>query len=527
MLAKARVVILCLIMIGQVAINGKAFGDENRTGVSPQRDALHQVSGMVMLDYSRLTLSNGGAFDLLGVHYLQRANDWLYFGVGAIAPMVEGNYGGFFAADATLHAQRRIHGNWFVNAGLAIGAGAGGASVSNIRRLSGEGLYGRAYAGIGYTTRSLSFGVNYSRVAISGSQINDSTFNFFVQRPLSFSVGSYADTGAILDSREFDAPEHENIISFQVNNVSQINPTGSYGGDIGLVSTQFSHFMNDNVYTFFGVDIGYSGLLWYNQAHGGVGRRVSLSPHLNLYGQIGIGSSGWVTDTVDTGPGFIIYPKATLEYLWNNGVGATVSAGYLYAPLGTSQNWTVGLGLNYHLSYRNLQGSDTASGTDYTLRGIRLSVFDRMTSDIYYNGRRSSGLNMIAVQVDYALNDHWYVSGQIAAATNAFRGFAGYAEGFVGMGWQSRTFASGRVQGYAQLMYGLNDVGVDPQHEVGALLYPAIGVNYHLNDRLSLYGQLGGTVSLGQYLNSSMTNRFENYSVGLGMTYRFSLPTRS
>ena len=76
-------------------------------------------------------------------------------------------------------------------------------------------------------------------------------------------------------------------------------------------------------------------------------------------------------------------------------------------------------------------------------------------------------------------------------------------------------------------MYGLNDVGVDPQHEVGALLYPAIGVNYHLNDRLSLYGQLGGTVSLGQYLNSSMTNRFENYSVGLGMTYRFSLPTRS
>ena len=146
MLAKARVVILCLIMIGQVAINGKAFGDENRTGVSPQRDALHQVSGMVMLDYSRLTLSNGGAFDLLGVHYLQRANGWLYFGVGAIAPMVEGNYGGFFAADATLHAQRRIHGNWFVNAGLAIGAGAGGASVSNIRRLSGAGLYGRAYA---------------------------------------------------------------------------------------------------------------------------------------------------------------------------------------------------------------------------------------------------------------------------------------------------------------------------------------------------------------------------------------------
>ena len=74
-------------------------------------------------------------------------------------------------------------------------------------------------------------------------------------------------------------------------------------------------------------------------------------------------------------------------------------------------------------------------------------------------------------------------------------------------------------------MYGLNDVGVDPAHEVGALLYPAIGVNFHLNDRLSLYGQLGTTISLGQY--SGMTNTFENYSIGLGVTYRFSLPTRS
>lgn len=479
-----------------------------------------------MWDYSRYNLASGGAFDLMGVHYLQQANDWLSYGVGAFAPIAEGNYGGFFGADVTLQAQRQIYGNWFVNAGLAVGVGAGGASVAHIQTFSGTGLYTRAYVGVGYRARYLSYGINYSRVAITGSPVNGSAINFFVQRPLSFSVGSYGDAGSQLSATDPHAPRHENIISVGANTISQISPTGSFTGDIGVVSTQFSHFHTDNVYSFFAVDIGYSGLLWYNQAHGGIGRRFALSPHVNLYGQIGFGSGGWVTDTIDTGPGFIIYPKVSMEYLWNNGVGATVSAGYLFAPLGTSRNWTVGVGLNYHLSHGDRQAGAAPSGLDYTLRGIRVNVFGRRTSDIYYNGRESPGVSMIAVQVDYALNEHWYAAGQIAIAANAFRGYAGYAEGFVGLGWQSNFARTGRFQGYAQVLVGGNDLGVDPAHETGMLLYPAVGFNYRMNNRLSLYGQLGTTVSLGQYLGTH-TNRFENYSVGLGVTYRFSLPTRS
>ncbi|WP_133239587.1 hypothetical protein [Pararhodobacter aggregans] len=480
-----------------------------------------------MIDYSAFTLTSGGDFDLLGVHYLQNINDWLAFGVGASAPIAGGNYGGFFAADVTLHAQRDIGRNFFVNAGLAVGAGAGGASVNGIRRLSGEGFYTRAYAGIGYHFRRFSAGVNYARVAIAGSELNDSTLNFFVQVPFSFAVGRFGDAGQVLTSDEFRAPQHQNIISLQFNHVQQINPTGLYQGTIGFASTQFTHFHTPNVYSYFGVDIGATGLLWYNQAHGGIGGRVALGRNVNLYAQLGIGSGGWVTDTIDTGPGFIIYPKVTLEYLWGNGVGTTLSAGYFYAPFGTSRNWTVGVGLNYHLSHPERRGGGVLAGAEYTLRGIRLHTFGRVTSPIFYNGRESEGLTMVALQADYMLNDRWYLAGQIAAATNAFRGFAGYAEGFFGAGWQTRPFAGGRLQGYAQVLYGLNDVGVDPAREVGALLYPSIGVNYYLNERVSIYGQLGATISLGRYMNASMTNSWRNTSIGLGMTYRFSLPTRS
>jgi hypothetical protein len=59
-----------------------------------------------MLDHTRISQSNGGDFDLFGIHEFQRLNDWLYAGVGAFARMVERNAG-----------------NWFVNGGLASGAG--------------------------------------------------------------------------------------------------------------------------------------------------------------------------------------------------------------------------------------------------------------------------------------------------------------------------------------------------------------------------------------------------------------------
>lgn len=488
---------------------------------------MRDVSGMIMVDYSPIRLTTGGSFDLMSYRYLQNMNDWLSFGVGAFAPMVEGNYGGFYGADLSFHAQRGIGGNWFVNGGLALGIGAGGASVSGIRSLSGEGVYGRAYAGIGYAARYLNIGVNVSRVGIVDSPIDDTTISVFVQRPLGFAVGSYGDSGRTIRADQFSSPRQANILSFEYNHIGQINPQGLYRGDIGAVSPQFTHFLNRDFYTFFGVEIGVIGLDWYNQAQAGFGRRFQLSDRVNAYAQLGIGSAGWVADTIDTGPGMVLYPKATLEYMVTENVGATLSAGYIYAPFATSRSWTLGLGLNYHLSRGRSADPQTAAAESYTLHGIRLNVMGRMTSPIYYNGRETEGIPMVAVQADYSLNENWYAAAHLAVAATRFRGYAGYAEGFVGLGWQTDLTSDGRMQGYAQLLYGLNDVGVSSVHKVGPLIYPALGVNYHVTDRVSLYGQIGATTSIGRFLDSSITNRFENYSVGFGLTYRFALPTRS
>jgi len=525
LLSRLRSVTCGAVGMLALVLPGLAEGQTNRFATPGDVPLTREVRGMIMLDYSPIRLTTGGEFDLVAYRYLQQTRrDWLYFGIGAFAPLVRGNVGGFYGAEASLHAQRRLGGsNWFVNGGLSAGVGAGGDSVLGIRAFSGQGLFGRAYAGVGYTTRHLSFGLNVSRLAIAGSPINDTTLSLFVQRPLNFSVGSYGDSGRVLRADQFDSPRGANILSFHVSNISQINPTGSHQGSSGVLSPQFTHFMNRDWYTFFGIELGYAGLDWYNQAQAGFGRRFALSPRTNLYAQLGVGSGGWVTDHINTGAGLVVYPKLTFEYMLNDTIGAQVSAGYFWAPTGTSRNWTLSAGLAYHMS-RGQQDDREWQNDEYTLHGVRLNVFGRATSPIFYNGRTTEGIAMVAVQADYMLSDHWFASAQIAAAATDFRGFAGYAEGFFGLGWQSRNFGNGRFQAFAQMMYGLNDVGVSGRHAVGPMIYPSLGLNYHLNDRLSLYGQIGAAYAIGHLMSPTITNRFENTSVGLGVTYRFALP---
>ncbi len=514
-MSKSPVAFLCLLLGSQAALAEDATLDDTPGSL------LSDTNGMFVLDYQYIELTDGGDFDLHGVHYLHGLNDWFFAGIGYSTPMFEGDYGGFFTASLTLHAQKRVFGDWFVNAGVSLGAGAGGTNYLGIQELSGTGTYVKKYAGIGYDFGPVTVGVNYSDISIADSLIDDRTFTFFLQKPLSAKAGSYSDAGKTLPRSDYGQLGNETLISFEFSNVTQIDPSGEYTGNIGMVSPQISQFFDENNYYFFGLDLGYSGLIWYNQAQSGFGRRIQLSPRLNLYGQVGIGSGGWVTDTFDTGPGLVIYPKVKAEYKFSNSLGVSASAGYFWAPLGTSKNWSVGLGVNYHLpSAAQAESLEDPEG-GVGLSGVRVNLFERVLTNIEYDDGTLDDLYLATVQVDYRIGDHWYIPIQIAAATNDFRGTAGYVEGLAGIGWEFDPMFNDKLQAYAQVLYGKNDAGLDP----GPLVYPSIGFNYNLNDRYSIYGQFGKTVSLGQYIDEDAYSVFENTSFGLGVSYRFARPT--
>jgi len=488
--------------------------------------SLKPATGLLMLDYTRMTLKGGGGFDLLGVHYLHQLNDWAYLGFGINGPLAQGDYGGLFFVDTTLHAQKPIAGNWFVDAGLALGGGGGGASVRGIKALSGAGRYVKAYAGVGYAHQGVHYGVNVSDIRVSGSPINATALNVFIQKPVSFWTGSFEDAGRRLADSDNSYRERDSIVSVELNHLRQIDPQGLYRGPIGLVSPQFSHFISDDNYLYFGFDLGVSGLDWYNQIHGGIGRKLQVSPRFHLYGQLGLGTGGWVTDTIDTGPGLIVYPKVKAEYLLNSNLGLSLSAGYLTAPKGSSKNYTVGAALNFHLSPLERGASGAGADSGLTLDGVRVHLYDKLLSDIQHNGVAVDAINTVALQLDYFVDDHIYVPFQVAAATNAYRGYAGYAEMFTGLGWSHPIPSASRWNVHGQLLVGLNDLGVDKTQDVGALLNASVGVSYDVSERFSLYSHLGRTVSTRK--PAEVAGRaFEATTVGLGLSYRFSLPTQA
>ena len=451
--------------------------------------------------------------DLVGVHYLHQLNSWLYMGLGAHAPLVKGDYGGFMAFDATIHAQQKIVWDLFIDAGVSFGGGGGGSSIKQSRVLSGTGGFTKSYIGLGYDFGSFSAGANYTHFRFMNSQINHSQLNLFLQKPVSYAVGSYAAAGQQVES-DFSLPDMgENILTLELNNIFQLKPQASYKKTIHTLYLQLSHYLTESHYLFFGADVGYRGLPLYNQILAGVGYRYAITPRFNVYGQIGVGSGGYSPAEIDTGSGLLVQPKVSLEYLLNHNLGLSVSSGYLVAPKGTSKNITVGAALNYRLSGKEKNRRSFSAGQAF--RGFRFNLFEQTEFDVRVGNSKHANLNMLSAQFDYIVNDYWYLPTRASVAFNEFVGFPGYGEILTGIGLQSKFSTANSFQGFLQILIGANVHGI--------ILKPSVGVNYGLSDKLALYGQFGKTISLNKIGLYPDNQLFSSYSAGLGLTYRFSL----
>ncbi|WP_433989427.1 hypothetical protein SuNHUV7_40390 (plasmid) [Pseudoseohaeicola sp. NH-UV-7] len=415
------------------------------------------------------------------------------------------------AFDVLVHGQRKIFGNLFVNGGLSFGGG--GKSVDQSVQLSGTGGFTRGYLGLGYDFKTFSAGANISRMKFFESSIDDTQINFFLQMPFSYRTGPYARSGETFvqsgpsGSSETAGRAPEHMLSMGLDNYSQIDPEGSYKGRIHAVDLQFSRFVTKNSYWYFAFGVGYDGLPLYNQVVGGVGTRIAISPRVNLYGQIGIGSGGYAPSLIDTGSGLLVYPKATAEYMLNKNWGIGLTAGYLIAPDGTSENLTFGATLNYHFRAED-QIENASYPVEGTYAGYRFSVSHETKFDMSVNGASRSNLNLIAIQTDRILGDHFYVPIRASISYEAYRGYPGYGEVLAGIGLQSKYSSTNRIQFFGELQAGAN--------VEGALLRAGAGLYYGLNKDYALRGQISQT---------NGANGFRATSVELGLTYRFSLPS--
>ena len=487
------------------------------TGLAPQALAADttdaapaptRANGLVVLDYQSIPIRGYPSIDLAGVHVLNQFNDWLYGGVGAHAPLFKGEYGGFMSFDATLHAQADVAGRLFADGGVSFGGGGGGNSISQSRTISGSGAFVKGYAGLGWHFDGFSAGLNVSHVRFTQSVIRGTQLDFVVEMPFSYTVGAYASAGRHDASSGDAAKADDDTLMFGLDNFLQVKPKGTFKGTLELADVQFNHFVTDNAYAFVEGSVGYHGLPIYNQLLGGVGYRAAIAPRMALYSQVAVGSGGYDPQQFDTGPGLLVYPKVFGEYRVSDHVGLALSAGYLVAPRGTSRNVTVGAALNYHLG-----GAGIAGGAD---NGYRIDVFQQTELHPKIGDRTQGAIRLLTTQVDDQLDANVYVPIQASIAYSRFLGYPGYGEALAGLGLQTTHGADRPFQGFAQLVAGINVHGL--------ITKPAVGVNYSLSDRLALYAQVGKTVSVNAAHLYPERYRFNATNVGVGLTYRFSLP---
>lgn len=476
---------------------------------------LSRGEGMVVFDYQSIPVPDLPSLDLLGFHILNKVVDGVYVGVGAYAPLFKGEYGGFMAFDVTAHAQRRIWRRLFANAGLAAGGGGGGRSTAQSVVLSGTGGFVRAYAGLGLDFDGYSIGANASHMKFTQSAIDHTQLNLFLHLPFSYAVGSFADFGARLNAADTEtafAASSANTLTLGLDNFKQIDPQGSNKSTIRLADLQFSHHLGQRAYWYVALGVGYRGLPLYNQLIGGLGVRLDVAPRVSLQAQMGVGSGGFAPEKIDTGSGMLVYPKFAAEYALTPDFGLAATAGYLYAPKGSSKNATYGLALNYHLQSPRRGAAAGGVPDGAVFRGYRFSLLQQTETGVRVRGEGRSDIHLLAVQLDTLLSGHFYIPIRAGVAYNAYLGFPGYGELLAGLGVQSKFDRNDRFQFFGQMLGGTNVHGL--------ILQPGVGMNVTIDDRLALYASGGKT-----FAASSGNGNFHSTYLGLGLSYRFSVPS--
>jgi len=470
--------------------------------------------GLIMLDYEVVPVPGNASLDLMGFHFLNKMNDWFYLGIGGYAPLFKGEYGGFMALDVTAHAQRRLFGNVFANAGISLGGGGGGKSLEQSKILSGTGGFYKVYAGLGYEFPDFSLGANIAKIKFQQSAIEHSQLNVFAQFPFSYAIGSYASSGQRYVPADGNSGNSNssgaglNTLTLGLERFKQIRPKGSNKKTITVIDLQFSHYITENAYWYIDAGVGAAGMPLYNQVLGGLGYKWPLSPKLNVYSQIAVGSGGYAPETIDTGPGLLVYPKLSAEYRLDRNFGLSLSAGYLFAPKATSKNYTVGAALNYHLQSADGGG---AGGEGAVYRGYRINLFPQTEFNLVDRDVARGNIRMVTAQLDSTVSDHVYIPMQVSVAYNAYIGYPGYGELFGGVGVQTKYEKGELFQFFAHAMAGANSRGL--------IFKTGAGLTVGLSDQLALYGVAGQTFA-------RRAGEFKNEYVGLGLSYRFSSPSR-
>lgn len=490
-----------------------SFGQENQI---PEKKTLN---AFIATDFLSVDMPGNFRFPseehmgLSGIH-LNVDLDNFYTGVG-IYGSVRGRRGGFFTLGVNAGYRANLTERLFLDTGVHFGGG-GGAGAPD-----GGGAFILPKFNLGYKFDKFSFQAGYSYINFfDGGDIVSHQLNLGLQIPITFDYTPFSNsersfTPSDLKSSSWNKQARRMSFMLHLNNLSPQGNAQDNGGvslndsTIRLVGFEVNSYVNDNWFLFAKFDGAYSGIpAGYMDILLGAGYHLGFNGNkTNILAKFGMGAGGG--GGVETKGGMLMYPDISIEQHISNNIFFSVNKGYLMSPDGFFESSTLGFGLKY---YTNINGvSDLLADTKTKFKGFELIVKQDFYQDALRMDDPTQDLYLIGVQLNYFLNKNIYITGQTSFAN--FGNAGAYAEGIVGLGFQTNSFFNNKVSLFAQGLVG-GAGGGNISTGQGLIYKPSAGINYDLGNGLSLRGSAGYVGALDGDLGSTMVN--------LGLSYRFA-----
>jgi hypothetical protein len=476
-------------------------------------------NGFASLDYISVEMPNDEDgnpeinMGLTGIHYNLLLNKSIYAGLGFYGS-VNGQRGGLFTLGVNLGIKKNISENLFIDTGFHFGGG-GGAGAPD-----GGGAFILPHINLGYQFKKLSTTLGYSAINFfDKGNITSNQFRFGIQIPLSFEYASFKNREKYFSTEKLKNSNWNQVskrISFMIH-LDNLSPYGDSqftdftslkGKTIRLAGFEIASYFTDNWFAYFKADGAFHGIKGgYMDLFIGAGYLFSMNKNsTNILTKFAIGAGGG--GGLDSGGGVLIYPDISLEQKLFNGVYISINKGYLLNPNQHFTSSTFGFGLKYYANQQGIKQKNNRYYTSAKFKGIEVSIGQEM----YFNAQRiiqpTENLHQIALQINLFLSKNMYLAGHTSFAD--FGNAGAYAEGIVGVGFQTNPILNNKIYFFTQLLAGAAGGG-DISTGQGLIVKPSIGIHYQLTNQLSFKTSVGKVKARAGSLSSTSFNFGVNY----------------
>ncbi len=445
-----------------------------------------------------------------GIHYNLKINNLIYSGLGLYGA-VSGDKGGFFTLGVNFGIKKSLIEQFYIDAGFHFGGG-GGAGAPD-----GGGAFILPHFNIGYNFKHFSINSGWSYINFfDGGKIESNQLNLGIEIPLDYNYTDYNFYEKQfkiegLKNSDWNIKATKNALTIHWNNLKVIKEANLTNKTIRLLGLEYSYYLHKNWFSLIKVDGAFDGIkAGYMDVFLGGGYHLSINKkRTNILAKLAIGAGGG--GGVNTEGGLLFYQDLSLEQKIFNDVFISINKGYLLTPNKSFYTSTFGAGLKYYIEKNGTNTEEKISFTYGKFKGLEFIL----EQDLYFDAKRdvnlTENLHQIALQVNLYLNKNIYANVKTSFAN--FGNAGAYAEGLVGLGIKSNTFANNTTEVFVQFLGGAAGGGNISTGQ-GLIVKPSTGIGYQLSKNLGLRTSAGYVKAKGGKLSSPF--------ISLGLKYGIS-----